>query len=314
MPAREEHDCAVAFCCDGKFLPLALFMIWQLAHHNPHRRFDIVISTWEDLDLPAWAKALGVTIHRTGPLPDLIRQAPGSASLVPLYRFSLARELGDRYRRILYLDSDMFVDGGDINRLLAVDLGPHPLGAVLDAPFLYESNYLAKEFARLSLPALPYANAGVLLIDTGVWQAQEVERQLYETVRAHPAALVYLDQSMLNIALRGKFAQLAPCWNWQNNDRLDLVNHCYPVFLRHFIGRMKPDRYAGRRLNARYNQAYRAFLEQFLPEHLSRVVQAADTTPLTLREVGRMAMEHLLARRVAAAELARHPDPYVAIL
>lgn len=314
MPARQSHQRAVAFCCDRAFLPMALFVIRQLVHHNPHRAFDLLISTWEDLELPVWARDLGVMVHRTGPLPkgfsaDRLRRSPA-----PLHRFALARELGDRYRRILYLDGDMFVEGGDIDRLLQADLGPHPVGAVLDAPFLYERAYHAREYAKVGIPALPYANTGLLLIDTAAWQAQDLERRAYAVAETHPDALPHLDQSMLNIALRGKFAQLAPCWNWQNNDRLDLVNHCYPVFLRHFIGRMKPDRYAGRRLNARYNQAYRAFLDEFLPEQLPRVAHAADTTPLTLREVGRMAMEHLLARRVAAAELARHPDPYVAIL
>jgi hypothetical protein len=35
---------------------------------------------------------------------------------------------------------------------------------------------------------------------------------------------------------------------------------------------------------------------------------------LTLRELGKLALEHLLARRVAAEMLARYPDPYKALL
>ncbi len=76
------------------------------------------------------------------------------------------------YRRILYLDSDIFVEGCDISRLLEVDIGPHPLAAVLDAPFFYEPNHRANEFVKAGLPAVPYANSGVQVIDTKLFVEQ----------------------------------------------------------------------------------------------------------------------------------------------
>jgi lipopolysaccharide biosynthesis glycosyltransferase len=314
MTAPERHDCAVAFCCDRNYYHLALFMIWQLAHHNPHRRFDFVVSSRDDLAVPDWAKALDVVIHRSGELPPVTEVARHIGSSMPLYRIMLARELGDRYRRILYLDCDMFVEGGDINRLLAVDLGPHPIGAALDAPFLYETNYYAKEFVKLGVPPAPYANTGMQLIDTRAYREQDVERRCFDICKTHPEAIIYSDQSLTNIALMGKFAQLAPCWNWQNNDRLALVSQQYPAFLRHFTGGKKPDRYTGRLVEARFNLAYREFLAQYFPDELPKVPVPPTTMPATFREVGRQVIEHMLARRVAASVLARHPDPYVAIL
>jgi len=314
MSAPERHDCAVAFCCDRKYYTLALFMIWQLAHHNPHRRFDFVVSSRDDLEVPDWAKSLGVAIHRAGELPAASKVAGHIGSLAPLYRITLARELGDRYRRILYLDCDMFVEAGDINRLLEMDLGPHPLAAALDAPFLYETNYYAKEYVKLGVSPAPYANTGVQLIDTRAYREQDVERRSFDVCKSHPEAIIYSDQSLTNIALMGKFAQLAPCWNWQNSGRLILMNHGYPVFLRHFIGRAKPDRYVGRKLDARFNLAYREFLANFAPGELPAIPVAENSQPLTLREIGRLTMEHVLARRVASAILSRHLDPYVAVL
>ena len=314
MTPNARHDRAVAFCCDGKYFPLALFTIRQIAFHNPERRFDFVISTQDDLAVPDWARHLGVLIHKAGSLPEAAEAARYLGSMAPLLRIMLARELGDRYRRIVYLDCDMFVEGGDFDRLLDVDLGPHPLGAVLDAPFLYERNYLAKEYLKVGLGHLPYANTGMQLIDTAAYIAQEVEARSFAVCKSHPEAVTYTEQSLTNLALRGRFAQLAPCWNWQNGIRLPLVTLSYPVFLHHFIGRKKPDRYHGTDLAARYSQAYREFLARFVPDRLPARMPPWDPSPIGFKALMKIGMEHLLARAVAAEALRRHPDPYKAIV
>jgi lipopolysaccharide biosynthesis glycosyltransferase len=314
MTEPQRHDRAVAFCCDRNYYHLALFMIWQIAHHNPDRQFDFLIISQDDLPVPAWARSLGIAIHRPGTLPEAAEAGRYFGSMAPLHRILLARDFGSRYRRILYLDCDMFVEGGDINRLLDVDLGHHPIGAVLDAPFLYETNYYAKEYVRLGIPPAPYANTGMQVIDTAAYVEQEVDRRSFDVCKTHPSAIIYTDQSLTNIALRGGFAQLAPCWNWQNNARLPFVSMNYPVFLRHFIGRWKPDRYVGRRLDARFNLAYREFFARVLPEAHMRIPDIEDSAPLRLREVGKLVLEHVMARNIAARVLARHPDPYVALI
>lgn len=94
MPDTQRHDCAVAFCCDRNYYHLALFMVWKIAHYNPHRRFDFVISSRDDLEIPDWAKSLGLTLHRTGDLPDYAEVARFIGSMAPLYRLTLVRELG----------------------------------------------------------------------------------------------------------------------------------------------------------------------------------------------------------------------------
>jgi lipopolysaccharide biosynthesis glycosyltransferase len=226
----------------------------------------------------------------------------------------LARELADRYRRILYLDCDIMMEGGDLNRLFAIDLGEHPLGAVLDAPFFANLHYLAAEYRALNLSQHPYLNGGVLLIDTARYIAEAVEERAFAHCVRNPAALRHADQSALNLALMGKFAQLAPCWNWQGSRRLPFATFRYPVFLRHFIGPVKPDRYSGPNLAARHNQAYRDFLTQMMPDHLPGVAPAPDPSPLTLGEIARFTLEHLRARPALSALFARHADPYRAIL
>jgi lipopolysaccharide biosynthesis glycosyltransferase len=306
----ERHDLAVALCCDRNYFHLALFMIRQVAFHNPNRTFDFVISSQDDLELPDWSKSLGIILHRAGDLSVRIEAPRFRGSVAPLLRLMLARELGDRYRRIIYLDCDMIVEGGDFNRLAEVDLGPHPIAAVLDAPFLSNDQYLAREFARLGWPAMPYANSGLQVIDTQAYREQDVEKRCMAVGRDHQQAIVFTDQSLMNIALKGRFARLAPCWNWQWDISHPLLSLKYPVFVHHFIGGQKPDRKGAELLDLRFNQAYRTFMEQFMPDRLAQLALPGPLPPMTLRQVAGMAYSHLTTRRRAEAFLARFPDPY----
>jgi lipopolysaccharide biosynthesis glycosyltransferase len=315
MTTTQRHDCAVAFCCDRNYFPFALFMIRQIAFHNPFRRFDFVVASHDDLTVPDWAKPLGITIHRSGALPEAAEVGRFFGSMAPYLRICLARELGDRYRRILYLDCDMFVEGGDINRLLEIDLGGHPLAAVIDAPFFFAGpTFRAKEFAVAGLPAMPFFNTGLQVIDTRVYQEQDLERRSFEVCTTHPRAIVNADQSLTNLALRGKFAQLAPCWNWQLNGRLPLIPMRYPVFMRHFISRLKPDQDPQGWHDARFNHAYREFMTLFAPELLPKLSPPGNTAPMSLRAASGMLVRHIRTMSYVAEIIRRHPDPYKAII
>lgn len=310
MPDPQRHEHAVALCCDQNYFHLALFMVWKIAHYNPHREFDIVISSGDDLVLPDWAKALDVIFHKTGVLPDYAEVARFRGSLATLYRLNLVGELGNRYRRIIYLDSDMFIEGGDLNRLLKVDLGRHPIGAVLDAPFFYEANHRAKEFVIANLPAQPYVNTGFQLIDSQAYAEQDVARRSLDVCKTHPEAIVLTDQSLTNLALRGGFALLAPCWNWQMNGRYPLMPWTYPVFFRHFIGRVKPDRVSNGVHDARFNQAYRHFFEMMLPEALPLLAPPGSRMPMPLSELVNLALKHRRGSGIMRTMLTRFADPY----
>jgi lipopolysaccharide biosynthesis glycosyltransferase len=313
MPKAQRHDRAVALCCDQRFLPFALFVIRQIIHHNADRTFDIVIASPEALDIPAWAAGLDLTVHRCGPLPDAAGVISYHGNTITLQRLMLPRELGDRYRRILFLDCDIFVEGGDLSRLLDAEIGSHPLAAVLDAPYFTNAGFHAEEFRRIGWQAHRYANAGVQLVDTRAFVEQGVEERSFDAARNHREAIVYSDQSMLNIALRGRFAQLSPVWNWQVSATLPLMAQTFPVFIRHFIGRLKPNSHSGRRLDSRFNLAYREFMSRFAPEMLPALAPAPKTRPLDLKELAHMALNHANARQATDSFLARHPDPYLAL-
>jgi lipopolysaccharide biosynthesis glycosyltransferase len=312
MPTSETHDNAVVFSCDRNYFHFALFVIRQIAFHNPHRRFDFVIASQDDLVMPDWAKHYGIILHRAGALPPEAEIARFLGSMAPLYRLAIARELGGRYRRILSLDCDMFVDGGDLNRLFDIDIGLHPLAAVLDAPFFYMPRYHAREYSEAGLPALPFFNAGFQLIDTRAYCDLKVEERCFAHCRRYPDGVRINDQSLINLVLKGGFAQLAPCWNWQLSGRLPLVPHRYPVFLRHFVSQVKPDRDSSGRFEARFNLAYREYMTRFAPDQLQSLAPPGDPMPMSLADALKAVFRHVSSRGIVSDILRRFPDPYVA--
>lgn len=309
-----QHDCAVAFCCDQNYLKLALFMIRQIAFLNPVRRFDFVIASQDALELPDWAKSYGIRLHRTGILPKVSPPAKFRGSLAPYFRIMLPRELGQDYRRILYLDSDMIVDGGDFNRILNADIGPHPLAAARDAPSFYTSGFHAAEFQAAGMPAYIYVNTGALLIDTAAYAAQNVEVRAFEAgaeaSEKYPHGLVCADQSLFNLALKGKFAELSPAWNWQLSVRLPMVTQNFPVFIRHFIGVKKPHRDATDIREVRFWQAYADYYRECAPEELATLPPPRDPGLVTFGRAMKLVMWHLQAKGLTTKILAPFKDPY----
>ncbi|MCX7286672.1 MAG: hypothetical protein NTW20_03685 [Rhodobacterales bacterium] len=314
MPDLQKHDCAVAFCVDRKFFPFSLFMIWQIAHLQPDRRFDFVISAQEELALPDWAEPYGIVLHRAGNPPEEAEVARYHGSLSTVLRIMLARELGDRYRRIIYMDSDMFVEGGDLGRLFDIDLGPHPIGAVLDVPHFCSARPDIIDFRTVGLPPLPYFNAGFQVIDTRAYRDQEVERRSFEVCKTFPETILFGDQTLTNLALRGKFAQLAPCWNWTLDLSFPLLAHYHPVFHHHFASPDKPNLVSTSTLPVRFNQAYRDFFLKYLPEELPSLVAPPRPRSFTFKEEAIIAINTLQTGRHASAIIRQFPDPYVARL
>lgn len=310
MTTAPAHDKAVALCCDAGYFPVALFVVRQIAWLAPDRRFDLVIASQEDLSLPAWAKTLGVRLHRLGALPEVQPPKRFQGSLSPYFRLMLARDLGADYRRILYLDSDVFVEAGDIDRLLDADLGPHPLAAARDAPQLYTTGHHALEFKALGWPAYRYANSGVLLIDTAAFVACDLDRRAWDMYPQNAARHVYADQSLLNLALKGSFAELSPVWNWQLSGRLPWMTAQFPVHIRHFIGEKKPFLHADDPREARYRQAYAEHFRQFDPAAGARLPSPPGPAFDGARRLLQLAVWHVQARPIVSRLLALFPDPY----
>ncbi len=265
-PAR--HDRAVVFAVDGKYARFALFAATQIAALHPVRDFDIVIcSMVEDLAAPPTLAHLGIRFCRvtTGDAFDGLRLDPGRTPAVYL-RLALPDAFRAEYRRLLYLDADIFVQGGDLSALMGLDLKGFGLGAVRDNIQWRTPGRRPEQFRRLGLPTAKYFNAGMLLIDVEDYLDADIMARCVELGRQHREIMIRHDQNLLNAVLQGGWAELHPTWNWLYTRDTAFFEAMEDANIVHFIGPKKPWNHSGGALPRRFRRAYRDFFAAHLPE------------------------------------------------
>ena len=277
---EDDRRNAAIICCNGDHLPFASMVLFLMDYHNPDRNFDLVLCASEPLELPAILQRIGVKLVLFSPtrIQSLsTKKLPTDAYL----RLWLAKQLGAEYRRILYLDTDIYIQGGDVGRLLNSNLGSHPLGAVLERPMWGRPNHHAKDFKSIGLNAAPYFNSGVLLVDTDQYNSRGVLEACLEVSEKYSDILHYHDQSLLNIALYKDWAQLHPIWNWQWATRKPILEPIASPYFVHFYGPKKPWLKNEKEVPRRYRDAYSAFLRRefsnFEPR-MGDIESVVDTT------------------------------------
>ncbi|CAH1659991.1 Lipopolysaccharide biosynthesis glycosyltransferase [Hyphomicrobiales bacterium] len=162
-------------------------------------------------------------------------------------RLFLPALLDERYRRIVYLDSDIAIVRPGLSRLLSLPLADRPVAAAIDMIFLkdFEDGPLTAEFrayrAGLGLPpAAPYFNSGLLVIDPEAWLEQAVTEKALAFLAAEPARCLFHDQSALNAVLRDNWLAVSPRYNFMGDFQLlDLEALIAPVVM-HFVNHPKP--------------------------------------------------------------------------
>ena len=310
LPRRAEK--AVAFACDGNYLKYALFAAMQLAALAPERDFDICICSTEALAPPAGAleglRFCQVRIDASFAGLNLDRRRTEATYL----RLALPEAFAAEYRRLLYLDSDVFLQGGDFSALLDLDLGPHAIAAVRDNSQWRTPGRRIDSFAKMGLPATPYFNAGVLLIDVAAYNSRAIRDNAFAFARAHPGKLIHMDQDMLNGAVMGAWAELSPVWNWQYTWASRLFEAMVGANVVHFIGRKKPWNHIEGELPLRFRHTYRDFLAAHFPD--AAPLDDDGVPPQRNRAFLRKSLgKHLLAAGKMCDYLDRFPEELTVI-
>lgn len=304
-PAR--FDRAVVFAADGAYLRTAAFAAGQLAALSPGRGFDICLCGPAMPDEIPGLSRLGLRRCRvtTGAMFDRLGLDP-RRSAASYLRYALPEAFAAEYRRLVYLDADVFIQGGDFGALMAVDLGVHPIGAVRDNMQWRTPRRRTPSFERLGLPWASVFNSGMMLIDVGAWRERDVLGRMLAFGAAHDPARVGLDQDLVNAVLRGGWAELSPVWNWQYTWASRLFEGLADAHVVHFIGPRKPWSHDGGELPLRFRRAYRDFFAAHFPE---APIGPDGVAPLANHSfVRKMLVKHLLSLGKLGGYLDRFPD------
>ena len=305
---------SVILCSDAAFLPYATFLIHQILEWHPARDFDICLCSDVPLSLPESLGALPVRLCHLD-IPDAIRDAPQSdrINLSSYLRLFVPTAFASDYDRLVYLDADILLRGGDLSRLLDASLiGHSPVAAVRTS---HQRTHLGKqmpEFKALGLGPAPYFNAGVLLVDVPCWEAGNVLTRALDVIAAHPGALAMHDQSVLNIVLRDNWSELSVVWNWQYAGRFSYLLESFDPFLLHFAGKYKPWNTFGGQFPSKYAETYRAFFARHFPDMAAAMPPAASVLKAA-RFHRKSLLKHWLDFNRLARYLGRFDDPYQVI-
>jgi lipopolysaccharide biosynthesis glycosyltransferase len=260
-----QHSRAVVFCCDEKYLSFAAFAISSLFDAVPAPDFDICIVSLDELGSPKpyvnEVRMCQIDVGtRFSVLPTSER-----FSVAAYLRLVLAEAFAQDYDRILYLDCDVLVEGARFANVFDLDIGDAPIGAVMD---VYKDKGRNKQTADQRALGIngPYFNSGVLLIDCKAFVAQRIADACIDVAVRHSEDQLHFDQTLLNVALAGKWAQLHPAWNWQwEVVRPQFASYVDPQ-VTHFLSATKPWTDAKGALPIRYRERARSFFGTYYPD------------------------------------------------
>ncbi len=240
------RDGCVVVCCDAAWAWQSAFVLARSMAFDVDGRLDhhaYLVGEVSQALLSAFPE--GVTLHRLDGYPEDFDYA--CANHVPkaaMLRLFALEDLAAQYRRVIYLDGDVFQAWGSLGDLLDLADSERPLAAVRDRSHWFDRPRLREQktyVGRLS-PKIAgrYFNSGMMVVNGPVWTASAVSRAALRFFSENPVACRYGDQSALNGAIEGNWDSLSPGWNWQ------ISKTSYPLTagrqprLIHFTGPTKP--------------------------------------------------------------------------
>ena len=146
---------------------------------------------------------------------DLLKSLPcGYVGRTSYYKMLIPELLGPEYSRIVYLDSDVIVEG-DITDLCVAELGNNYVLAVQDLinP-LVSSPFGLRNWRKLERKADDELfNTGVLVLNAAKWRKENVTLRLVQYLRDHYQYVQLCDQDAMNAVFRGVWGRLNTLWN-----------------------------------------------------------------------------------------------------
>ncbi|MDX8354495.1 glycosyltransferase family 8 protein [Cognatiyoonia sp. IB215182] len=281
------HKNAIVFCADENYFPYALFAAEQLRRTVTDTDFDIVICAPGGMKVPDPLTYLDIRLAeiRTNGLFNGLYLDERRTEAV-YHRLVLPEVFSQDYERILYLDSDIFVHGGEFARLFNADLQGHAIAAVRDNYQWFNLKRQMPDFAKMGLKPAKYFNSGVILMDVAAYDDRGILERCVSFGRTHKDRLNQHDQELLNCVLHGAWTELSPVWNWQQPIRSAYYEVMLPVVITHFIGPTKPWHDPAGLVPPRFDIPLRAFLSRHFPDKQMRpVIRSADMSTSYVRKL-----------------------------
>ena len=249
----------VLLTCNHAYLPYARFVAWQL-ENTVGKNFDIIIGSDDKAvasELPNYVKFSKIDDVETW---KSVKQSERLKYFTYL-RLPAIEQLSDEYNRILYLDTDVFVQTRMISKLFKVDIKDFPLAAVRDVQQRDSLEKHVDDFKLNEFGAAPYFNAGVLLVNSELWRRDNIYQSMVTLAKQSASATRTDDQTLLNLALYKKWGELSPTRNWIESPKTNLAASYVDANIVHIAGKTKHWDSGSIKMSQRFRRDFEIFTE-----------------------------------------------------
>lgn len=219
----KAHDNAIVLFADENYAPAAAFVCQRAIELAKERNFDVVLGSFDrgvvETVVRYYPEIRGILVDEPDSAMNEVLPRGWNITVSCVGRLLAAERLAGEYRRILYLDCDVFIEGEELGTLFELDLEGHPLAAVRAFADISERDTTPWQSYRKSLGLSAdskYFGSGVMLIDPTFFAGKNgITEKCVKALLDRDRWLPYIDQSALNLVIDGNFLELSPRWNWE---------------------------------------------------------------------------------------------------
>ncbi len=184
---------------NNDFKAITIHLLANKISNDVLAQLETVVSRYSDCILQ---------IHDISNLEDRLGiDIPKTIALTAYARLFMTDIIDKDVSKILYLDTDIIVNGG-LSELWNIDLKDKYIGGCLD---VFEG-YDAKTDVGLK-PDDPYVNSGVLMINLDKWREDKISMMFMDFLYAHNGNVHHHDQGIINGVCKGHLKLLPPEYN-----------------------------------------------------------------------------------------------------
>jgi lipopolysaccharide biosynthesis glycosyltransferase len=194
-----------------------------------------------------WASERGIVLCHDADIAsisDIPILQPRLSSAV-LVKLLIPEQLAGRYDKILWLDADLVIKG-DVSAIFRLDMGARalaarPMGQTWAETKQEHKDWWHSRFQALGMtPPYRYFNAGVMLIDVGNWNRQQLTRRALDFIRKNADICILPEADALSALLNGDLLALSHIWNGRPPGPANFAGDCLQPIILHYSGSVKP--------------------------------------------------------------------------
>ena len=211
---------AFVYSTDENYVKLTAVSVYSLIKHNPGAAI-IVLANEVSVPSANFLKTLVTSCGGSFEIIDVAEKlshikslgASGYTSYSTYARFFIAELIGNRFNRVVYIDSDTLIVGS-LDPLTSFDLEGKTFAIGYDC--------IHTAYKKLiGLPQdKPYYNAGILLIDVKEWARRKCAQRVFDYMRNVRASFLLGDQDFFSLVLSSDAKALPPQYDFLTHFQL----------------------------------------------------------------------------------------------